>query len=237
MSLSCHHRLKSYQLTYEPIFCALGEGIHEDSLYDPTGWDRFRETFDTEGVMNLFMLIDRLPNEQEVAKGHKLINFYAGSLDNINSNITEENLQGMVDYFTDGSFLYSSRKTLDYLREYGVTVYQYIFTYTGGNCAACNAGHPNLGVNHFEEVQFLWYSDSNDNQNINNHDVMELMTTAWTNFAKTGNPSPPGSNFVWTPQSNNDQIQYLNISGPNPIMQSNQLIQDRMEFWDIILNE
>ena len=38
-------------------------------------------------------------------------------------------MQGMFDIFVDAVFLYGTHKTIDYLLEHGVNVYQYILTY------------------------------------------------------------------------------------------------------------
>ena len=65
----------------------------------------------------------------------------------------------MVDYETDGEFLYGTRKTLDYLLNHGVTVYQYIFSYVGEQNTGCQFDHCGLGVAHGEELQYIWKSE------------------------------------------------------------------------------
>ena len=64
---------------------------------------------------------------QDVANAHALIEYYVGSVENIN----EENLQGMIDIFTDSWFAYGHHKTVDYLTKYDVPVFQYFFGYQG----------------------------------------------------------------------------------------------------------
>ena len=59
----------------------------------------------------------------------------------------------------DGEFLYGTRKTLDYLINHGVTVYQYIFSYVGEQNTGCQFGHCGLGVCHGEELQYIWKSE------------------------------------------------------------------------------
>ena len=66
----------------------------------------------------------------------------------------------MVDYSTDKTFLYGTRKTLDFLMNQGVTVYQYIFSYVGQFSTACLIEHCGLGVSHAEEIQYLWKSET-----------------------------------------------------------------------------
>ena len=63
------------------------------------------------------------------------------------------------------------------------------------------------------------------------------MTSAWTNFAIFGDPTPPDTGLSWTPVNPNSEIQeYWNISGSKPIMETSQKIKDRMLFWDEIMN-
>ena len=61
--------------------------------------------------------------------------------------------------------------------------------------------------------------------------VREIMVTAWTNFAKYGNPTPdPNSGLSWTPAWSILQ-HFWNISGTSPQMATNQEIQARMDLW------
>ena len=125
------------------------------NLFEPSYWDAYRETYDSDGVRKLFQL-SRDPTAEEIEKAHQIVDFYVGSLENVNSHITEEHIKGMVDYTTDAGFLYGSRKTLDYLSKCGVKVYQYIFSYVGEYNTACLYGHCGLGVAHAEELQYIW---------------------------------------------------------------------------------
>ena len=76
----------------------------------------------------------------------------------------------------------------------------------------------------FEELPF----PQNDSM------VRDIMITAWTNFAKYGNPTPdPNSGLSWTPTRSNPDFpqNYWNISGTSPQMATNQDIQARMDLW------
>ena len=61
--------------------------------------------------------------------------------------------------------------------------------------------------------------------------VSKIMTTAWTNFAKFGDPSPPGTPFSWTPVDPNFSSRYFNISGAEPSMDLSPDIRERMQLW------
>ena len=70
--------------------------------------------------------------------------------------------------------------------------------------------------------------------------VKHLLTEAWTNFAKYGDPTPPGSQYHWAPVENKiekDQW-YFNISGHHTSgMDSSLDTFRRLAFWDtLILN-
>ena len=93
-------------------------------LVDPTQWDEYRDNFDTETIPIMF----NIPNqsditEDDIEKAHELVEFYVGSMVNIN----EDHKQGIFDLGTDSWFLYGTYKTIKYLLQYGVTVYQYVF--------------------------------------------------------------------------------------------------------------
>ena len=116
----------------------------------------------------------------------------------------------------------------------GVVVYQYILTYVGN--LSFSEGTGVVGVNHADDLLYLWnfldypiYGDDIA--------VQQIMTQAWTDFATFGDPTPPGSEFSWTPLGNVSYNNFWNISGPNPAMEHNEYIQERMEAWKYILDE
>lgn len=62
--------------------------------------------------------------------------------------------------------------------------------------------------------------------------VLRNMIKMWTNFAKSGNPTPPGSDFTWKPATK-DNKECLVIS--DELQMKTNLHQDRVEFWDNFL--
>ena len=69
--------------------------------------------------------------------------------------------------------------------------------------------------------------------------IRETLLLAWTNFAKHGDPTPPGSCLsTWTPQPQDSEEQvYWNIKDSKPQMtfEGNLYnIKERMAFWDKI---
>ena len=65
------------------------------------------------------------------------------------------------------------------------------------------------------------------------------MTTAWTNFAKYGDPTPPDmwNGYEWTPHPAGNAPRYFNISGPDSAMATSAEIQERMALWDQVLEK
>ena len=66
--------------------------------------------------------------------------------------------------------------------------------------------------------------------------VSNIMSDAWTNFAKYGDPTPD-SHLSWTPveAGMSNTLQFWNISGPEPSMQTNSKLQERMELWKQVM--
>ena len=85
---------------------------------------------------------------------YQVVEYYVGSNDNIN----EEHIQGLIDLYTDASFLHSTYKLTGYLIKQNISVYQYIVTYEGkSSFASVWFGLPNpIGVCHGDDLIYLW---------------------------------------------------------------------------------
>ena len=91
--------------------------------------------------------------KDDIDKAHELVEFYVGSMDNIN----EDHKQGIFDLGTDSWFLYGTHKTIKYLLQYGVTVYQYVLTYGGKfSWSQLYGVDPPQGVCHGDDLIYLW---------------------------------------------------------------------------------
>ena len=71
-----------------------GDGIYMiiPFLANPIYWDAFKDDF----VKWKFQLFWREPATEEVEKAHQIINFYIGSIQNLNKYIGEPIIQGQV---------------------------------------------------------------------------------------------------------------------------------------------
>ena len=93
---------------------------------DPDFYSNLRDNWDTVGTPRLLGLMREADvTAADVQKSREILDFYVGGLE----NITEANVQGLIDMMTDSEMLYGVDKTMGYLLEQGVTVYQYILTH------------------------------------------------------------------------------------------------------------
>ena len=204
-------------------------------ILDSTLWDDIRNNFDTYGPKHLFNIAnqsDIMP--EDVEKAHKILEYYVGSIDNIN----EDHMQGMFDMLTDANFLYGTYKTINHLVRYGVTVYQYILSYEGQfSWSQLHGIDDPMGVCHCDDLYYLWNPVLGMELHLPEEDmsVREVMVTAWSNFAIYGDPTPQDSGLSWT-ESDSD-LRYWNISGPLPCMDSSKEIQERMLLWDQVVGQ
>ena len=101
-----------------------------------------------------------------------------------------------------------------------------------------------MGASHADDLIYLFnplWSESGTSiiGSLSGTDIVvkELMTSAWTDFAIHGHPTPPEkSHLTWTELSMiTPQNQYFNISGPDSAMDSSKNIEERMALWDQIM--
>ncbi|XP_039750092.1 esterase E4-like [Pararge aegeria] len=73
------------------------------------------------------------------------------------------------------------------------------------------------------------YKNLFDQEHSDEIKVLTMMVKLYTNFAKTGNPTPPGSNFIWKPASLENR-ECLIISDKLEI--KSNLYEEKITFWD-----
>merc|ERR1712062_465912 len=89
-------------------------------------WEDLRNNINTIGARPWFNTNEITSTTKE--KVHKLVDYYVGSIDNIN----EGHLQGMVDFHTDKSFLYSSYKLVGLAYQNLLVFFMLMIYYTYG---------------------------------------------------------------------------------------------------------
>ena len=89
------------------IYAGSTEGLMylADKIAYPPLWETYRKDFDTLGTRGLFNIGDISEITPElIEKAHKIVEYYVGSLENIN----EEHLHGIALMFTDSGFQYGN---------------------------------------------------------------------------------------------------------------------------------
>ncbi|CAH2094603.1 unnamed protein product [Euphydryas editha] len=151
------------------------------------------------------------------------------------------NIDSLIDLFTDIMFL---RPALQTLRLQAMTnrtspTYFYRFAFDG----ALGLFKRMLGINypgacHGDEMGYLFYF-SRFNYRLDDDSpelkVSKKMVQLWTNFAKSGNPTPPidyesAVNFKWLPVNDTSHINYLDITGNFTLLRDPEA--KRVRFWD-----
>ena len=205
-----------------------------EQLADPSKWQETQDNFEFVAPRLLFNIpyFNQI-TPSDVEKSYEIFEHYIGSIENLNEN----HLQGIFDIFTDATFLFGLHKTTNYLLAQNVKVYQAILTYHGEHSFSEGFGVGNYGVCHADDLFYLWNMRNVTLTLEEDIKVKNLMTDAWTNFAKYGDPTPPGSELTWLPVDDPEMHQFWNISGAMPQMATSQQIQDRMNFWYQIVQQ
>jgi len=209
--------------------------IFVNALYEGVSWEDYRNNFIQNGPYDIFSVINASDYTDEIVnKTKSVVEFYLGSTDNINI----DNIQSLIDIWTDAWFMHATYKTVKYMVEWNVTVYQYILTYWGEYTLSEYWGLGKFGAAHGDDLIYMWDLPGLPPLNEDDALIRDIMVTAWTNFAAYGEPTLADSESPWVEQTCSECLQsYWNISGPNPAMATSQAINERMEFWNSITNE
>lgn len=201
-----------------------GLAVYLEAMRNSSLWKVLRDNFEVGGTKSLFGIVDELDiTSEDIHNMNTLVEFYVGSLENID----EKHAQRNIDMFTDAFFQFGTYKTIRHMLNQNMNVYQYILSYKYSN----GLSRP-FGVNHGEDLTYLFdppFGSRTDCCHLNDEDerVRLVMMEAWTNFAKTGAPG-----LGWNTSVLNSDNQYWNISGPAPNMEGQQALRDRMDIWD-----
>ncbi|XP_044731315.1 uncharacterized protein LOC123294258 [Chrysoperla carnea] len=174
-------------------------------------------------------LQEKLKSKEEIVKTVKKIKeFY---------KITD--IKSMTDYWTDVLFAHQSQVfATEFSRKASNPVYNYLFRISVDDFKfSCKLFNWDVyeGANHGDDLPYLFKSALGPFVTPNTPEAagIHIMTTLWTNFAKTGNPNPatsdPHINVEWKPFTPNDE-NYLEIDlKPQP---KKSLLKERIQFWN-----
>ncbi|XP_045493180.1 juvenile hormone esterase-like [Colias croceus] len=180
-------------------------------------------------------LADRLSEEQIMKVGESIKRFYAG-----NGNFSEDHPESIRDMATDLHFAYNTHRFAYLYSSLQVPVYMYRFNFdTDLNIAKKFTPYKNLkGASHADDLFYLFYNTFNKNVFDNDQKLRKYtyeITKMWTDFAKTGNPTPDDSLGVkWLPYTPAGK-EYFSIQ-KNYTM-GTYADQHRMELWNGVYKE
>nr|XP_003704957.1 PREDICTED: venom carboxylesterase-6-like [Megachile rotundata]XP_012144469.1 PREDICTED: venom carboxylesterase-6-like [Megachile rotundata] len=152
----------------------------------------------------------------------------------------------VIDMYSDAWFTYGIRTAvLEYLEKQSSPVYYYFLEYRGSTSHSVIFGDPynDYGVSHADDLLYLFPLGEMVHQTPpteEDYKIIDLITTAWYNFANTGNPTPKVSKEVpvkWKPVRTKS-LEHLRIGKDNIEMSVEEkefLLPKRMSFWKHLL--
>ncbi|XP_067007340.2 esterase B1 [Anabrus simplex] len=210
--------------------------VLRDIISDPSLLDAIDGDFERLVPENLQPAKKDLRISRQLSE--KIKDFYFGS-----ESISEETIHKFVDLMSDVYFGIEIDKALKkhVTVAPNVPVYFYQFSFDGELNHAKNMtlqGKYNLkGACHADELGYIfrqYLSDAKFPPDSPEMVTLRRMTKMWTNFAKTGNPTPNTDEdipVVWKPYT---------VANPCHLKVDNELVlgsyceKDRMDFWDML---
>ncbi|XP_029047238.2 esterase FE4-like [Osmia bicornis bicornis] len=140
-----------------------------------------------------------------------------------NEPIGEDNIDKLVEFIGDVYFGYPAKLCAeDRVKRTSAPTYLYRYSYVGNEKTATDLLVKRLvtGASHVDEVSYLFYLPLCKTENPDppapgseDRTTMERMTTMWSNFARTSNPTPVHDDCIqttWEPVTK-DKLCYLDI--------------------------
>ena len=206
-------------------------------VIDPSGWSEFQDNFRANAPRK-FLNIPYTRNftDEDHYKAEEIVKYYVGSYDNMN----EENMAKIIEMFSDDT-IFGAYKTAKSFANHGVETYQFIVSYEGQySTSQYWYGVDPMGVNHGDDLFYLFQMPKYDITLTGvDVEVKNVMIKNWVNFAIHGNPTPDDeTGMKWTPLAANDSFKsiFWNIYGPVPEMEDSLYFQEKMKFWENLLN-
>jgi len=192
--------------------------------------------WDSLGPMFLFGRVgkyDALPGDKEMTDA--ITKYYLGSRLNIN----HDHFQNLTDMISDAYIWYGSHKHAQLAANNGDNVYQYQFNFKGpyGYLDSYGVDSTQYGVAHSDELWYLWniyfgvYYINDRTEDIAY--VSNSMIEMWANYARTGDPTPPGSDLVQWDNVTPDSHRYLVIDTEMKMDLTEDYI-NRMNIWETV---
>jgi len=154
----------------------------------------------------------------------------------VDFNNQQQRDMAFMEMMSDAIFNALNDKFVRILVEAGSPVYMFKFDYRGKNSFASFNQSGELGATHGDEMPYLFDAMPLDGGKMKEGDdelTSKRLLTMWTNFAKTGNPTPSVSKEIpikWEPVQSKDDINYLNID--KVLTRESNFRVDKARFWN-----
>ncbi|XP_072375762.1 venom carboxylesterase-6-like [Diabrotica undecimpunctata] len=198
--------------------------------------DEFADRFDELVPISLFY--DRTEKDpQRVTR--RLKKFYFGN------KRVQDSIQGITDMYTDGWFFKCSDDVARlYTKFYKQPVYFYLFGYNGSVSFSkvFGGGEDYYGTIHADDLQYLFpvgdglFPDVIPSES--DKRIAKVFTTLWTNFARTGNPTPETNALLpnkWEKYTLENEEYYI-IDNDN-LETRKGILRNRALFWRELIND
>jgi len=173
-------------------------------------------------------------DETEVATAEILRQSYLGGDDKFEHRFTEDLRSNITTLLTDVHMLSPVDTVVRSLAKTPGPVYYYNYQHEGSLTLPMALGiRENLGVCQFDEMFLLWKSKKAEIpgvgdfsiQTLEDEVVSEKLLSMWTDFAKSGNPTPDGS---WKSVQESEEVQYAVIDSESLRMEYPEDFKKRM---------
>jgi len=225
-----------------PVMLGVNSGEHimfsTDILNNLTLLDKYSQNWEVECPWLVWAIIDpSLIDPQTVEYCQAAMGFY------FNNSLGQDDMQRMLDFLNDVHFFRATDTMARSLSAY-VPAYQYMLTFRD-ETSFTSVGGPNYwneylqyGVSHCDDFFYIFKFDLDySTWSELNWFTSRAMSSMWGNFAKLGDPTPPGSpaGMTWEPVDAEDH-KYLEI-GNQLVMTRESWFAERMDFWDNVIGD
>jgi carboxylesterase type B len=210
-----------------------GMFVMADAVKHPSWYESLNEKFRVP-VPHKFKIDDKSTKYEELAG--KIKNFYFG-----NDSLSEDTWSKLADLYSDSWFVTGIIEAIRMQIAVSMSsapIYFYHFAFDGklGLAEVWLGSNRLQGACHADEIGYLFHSSLTPDKHLDPDDdslkTLRRMVMMWTNFAKSGNPTPrpePLLGVTWTPVTGS-QLSYLNID--KSLSMETNLTKTRMEFWE-----
>ncbi|KAJ0180166.1 hypothetical protein K1T71_004757 [Dendrolimus kikuchii] len=162
--------------------------------------------------------------------GDMVKSFYFG-----NKSLSKDTAAEIVNMQADILFVYNTHRFVHLYKDKDKPVYMYRFNYeTDLNIIKKLFGMRDMkGACHVDELFYLFSNELNKDYYVKQEKLREIVfkvTKLWTDFARTGNPTPDSSlGIEWKPYTKSNR-EYMELN--EQLSMGEHADKDRIEFWD-----